>query len=289
MSVIFDAERLRNWSIPDVRRSYSKLDTMLYALGVGLGSDPQSVEQLRFVYEQNLQALPSFPTVLGYPFLWYAEPGTGIDLLNVVHAEMGFENHSTVPVEGTVRSVTRIIDVEDKGARVGALLSTRCEIFDTASGALISTLHSASLARANGGFEPTPGRRPSAGRPPEREPDAACNIATLPQAALIYRLSGDFNPLHADPKVAGKVGLPGPLLHGRCTFGIAAWALMQLCCGYDAQRLKRMCCRFSSPVFPGDVIRTEIWENGPDIRFRCCVPQRGGAVVLSHGQAEIVF
>lgn len=286
MSGAFDAPRLRRWRIPDTARRYTRQDTMLYALGIGLGGDPRSADELRFVYEKELQALPSFATVLAYPFLWYAEPGTGVDLLNVVHAEMGFENHAPIPVEGVVRGETRVTAVEDKGAQVGALLTTRCEIYDSTRGVLVSTLHSASLARAHGGFEAAP-RPASSARPlPDRAPDAACDIATLPQAALIYRLSGDLNPLHADPEVAERAGFPGPILHGRCTFGVAAWALLRLCCGYDAQRLKRMRCRFSSPVFPGETVRTEIWREGAGVHFRATVPLRG-AVVLSHGEAEI--
>ncbi|MBV7483334.1 MaoC/PaaZ C-terminal domain-containing protein [Bordetella sp. BOR01] len=288
MNESFDAGRLRSWVIPDVVRVYSKQDTMLYALGIGLGADPLSADELQFVYERNLQALPSFPTALAYPFLWYAQPGIGIDLVNVVHAEMGFHNHAPVPIEGKVCGTTRVTAIQDKGARVGALLCTRCEIVDTASGTLVSTLHSASLARANGGFEGTARHAPFQPPFPARQPDKVCDTATLPQAALIYRLSGDPNPLHVEPAVAAKAGFARPILHGRCTFGVAAWALMRLCAGYDPRRLTRMHCRFSSPVFPGEVIRTEVWQDGSEVRFRAIVQERDNIVVLSHGRAQVV-
>src|SRR3546814_12134659 len=111
-------------------------------------------------------------------------------------------------------------------------------------------------------------------------------IPTLPQAALIYRLSGDVNPLHADPAVARQAGFPGPLLHGRCTFGVAAWALLKSCCGYQPQRLRRMQARFSSPVFPGEVVRTDIWRDGPTVRVSATVQPRG-ATVLTRGGTRL--
>ncbi len=285
----FDPDRLRDWSIPDVARSFTRRDTILYALGIGLGADPCSGGQLRFVCEDGLQALPSFGTVLAYPFLWYAEPGTGVDLAHVVHAEMGFENHGPLPVEGNVVGRTRVDAVEDKGRDVGALLVTSCEVWDAASDARVCSLYSSSLARSHGGFERHNPRAPARRTEPapQRDADAACDIPTLPQAALIYRLSGDANPVHADPSHARRAGFPGPLLHGRCTFGIAAWAVMKLCCDDDPQRLLRMRARFSSPVFPGETIRTEVWRDGESVRFRALVPQRG-AVVLSHGEARVL-
>lgn len=284
----FDAQRLRAWAIPELSRTFSRRDTILYALGVGLGADPCSADELRFVCEDGLCALPSFGTVLAYPFLWYAQPGTGVDLAHVVHAEMGFENHAPLPVEGEVVGRTRVTSVQDKGAQVGALLVTSCEIRQAGSDELVCTLYSSSLARSLGGFEGPDATRVSVPPwvQPQRPPDRVCDIPTLPQAALIYRLSGDANPLHADPAQARRAGFPGPLLHGRCTFGIAAWALMRLCGGYDPARLRAMRARFSSPVFPGETLRTEVWQDGASVLFRVCVPARD-VVVLSHGIATV--
>ena len=112
------------------------------------------------------------------------------------------------------------------------------------------------------------------------------DLATLPQAALIYRLSGDYNPLHADPAWAKKAGFKAPILHGRCTFGVAGHALVKTLCGYDPSKLKSMQGRFSSPVYPGETIRTEMWRDGNVVSFRSTVPERGGTV-LSNGRAEI--
>ena len=110
---------------------------------------------------------------------------------------------------------------------------------------------------------------------------------TLPQAALIYRLSGDYNPLHADPASAHKAGFKMPILHGRCTFSVAGHAILRTCCGYDPARFKSMEGRFSSPVYPGETIRTEIWRDGPTVSFRATVPARG-VTVLNNGRAEIL-
>jgi acyl dehydratase len=169
------------------------------------------------------------------------------------------------------------------------LLVTSCLVCDAKSDAPVCTLYSSSLARSHGGFEAQGPRTSSRKIAPleQRAPDAACEIPTLPQAALIYRLSGDANPLHADPAHARRAGFPAPILHGRCTFGIAAWALMTLCCDDEPTRLLSMRARFSSPVFPGETIRTEVWQDGAFLRFRSVVPQRG-AVVLSHGEARVL-
>ena len=121
---------------------------------------------------------------------------------------------------------------------------------------------------------------------PERAPDVTCDLPTLPQAALIYRLSGDYNPLHADPAYARKAGFKMPILHGRATFSVAGHAILKSCCGYDSSRLVSMEGRFSSPVYPGETIRTEMWIDGSTVSFRSTVPERN-VTVLSNGRAEI--
>ena len=121
---------------------------------------------------------------------------------------------------------------------------------------------------------------------PERKPDTICDIATLPQAALIYRLSGDYNPLHADPEVARAGGFPKPILHGLCSLGVAGHAILKTVCGYDPARLKSLKLRFTTPVFPGETIRTEIWVDGKDVSFRARVVERD-AICLNNGHALI--
>ena len=279
-------EKLVNWRIPPVEQQLTKRDTMLYALGVGLGADPGDEHQLKFVYEPHLQALPTMAIILGYPGPWHADPGTGITRNHVVHGEQGFRIHRPLPVEGTVVGVTKVAGVVDKGKDKGALVMTECTVRDKASNETICTLTSTSFCRADGGFGGPGGPLRPVHPIPGRAPDAVCDLPTLPQAALIYRLSGDYNPLHADPAYARKAGFRMPILHGRCTFSVAGHAILKTCCGYDPARFGSMDGRFSSPVYPGETIRTEMWRDGDVVSFRSTVPARG-VTVLNNGRAEI--
>ncbi len=281
-----DYEKLVNWKIPEVEQQLTKRDTILYALGVGLGADPCDADQLKFVYEQNLQALPSMAIVLGYPGPWHANAGTGITRSHVVHGEQGFTINKPLPVEGAVVGLTRVTGVLDKGKDKGALVLTECAVRDKANGDTLCTLTSTTFCRADGGFGGPSGPAKPQHPIPDRAPDTTCDLPTLPQAALIYRLSGDYNPLHADPAYAQKAGFKMPILHGRCTFSVAAHALLRTCCGYDPARFRSMEGRFSSPVYPGETIRTEMWRDGNIVSFRSTVPARG-VTVLNNGRAEI--
>jgi acyl dehydratase len=281
-----DYEKLINWKIPEVEQKLTRRDIMLYALGVGLGADPCDREQLKFVYEEKLQALPTMAIILGYPGPWYAHCDAGITRTHVVHGEQGFVIHRPLPVEGTIIGLTKILSVVDKGKDKGALVMMETEVRDKEAGALICTLTSTGFCRADGGFGGPTGPVRNPHPIPDTPPHQICDLATLPQAALIYRLSGDYNPLHADPAYAQKSGFKMPILHGRCTFSIAGHAILKSCCGYDPARFKSMEGRFSSPVYPGETIRTEIWQDGNAVSFRASVPARG-VTVINNGRAEI--
>ena len=285
----FDPDKLLARRFDDVEHSYSERDTMLYALGLGCGADPMDVADLRFVYENGagLAALPTMPVVLGISFGWMQEPATGIDYMQVLHGEQGLELHGPVPASGTVVGRTRIVDIVDKGAAKGAFVYTTRDVSETASGRKIATLTQTTVLRGNGGFGGAARPSPPAHRIPARPADLAVDLATLPQAALIYRLSGDTNPLHADPTVAKMAGFERPILHGLCSFGVAGRALLKACCGNDPAGLKSMAVRFSAPVYPGETIRTEIWRDGATISFRARVLERD-VVVIDNGRAEIV-
>ena len=282
-----DYEKLINWKIPEVGQQFTRRDTMLYALGVGLGADPCDASELKFVYEQNLQALPTMAIILGYPGPWHAHPDTGVTRSHVVHGEQSFVIHQPLPVEGEIVGLTRITGIVDKGKDKGALVMTECTVRDKASGNALCTQTSTSFCRADGGFGGPAGPTKTPHPIPATQPDAVCDLPTLPQAALIYRLSGDYNPLHAEPAAAQKAGYPRPILHGRCTFSVAGHAILKTCCGYDPARFRSMAGRFSSPVYPGETIRTEIWRNGSIVSFRSMVPARG-VTVLTNGRAEVV-
>lgn len=281
-----DYEKLKARKFEDVEQSYTERDTMLYALGIGLGQDPMDEQQLNFVYEEQLRSLPTMSVVLGAPGFWAKDPGTGLDWVKILHGEQGLINHKPLPAQATVVGKTRITEIVDKGADKGALLFVERDVIDKATGDLLATLTSTTFCRGDGGFGGPTGPTPQPHALPERAPDEVCDLPTLPMSALIYRLSGDYNPLHADPKVAAAGGFKQPILHGLCTFGVAGHAILKTCCGYRPERLKSMQLRFSAPVYPGETIRTEIWRDGDVVSFRSKVVERD-IVVLNNGKVEL--
>ncbi|HEY2759005.1 MAG TPA: MaoC/PaaZ C-terminal domain-containing protein [Pseudolabrys sp.] len=283
-----DPDKLLAFKIPDVEQTYSPKDCILYALGVGLGLDPLDVNQLAFVTEKNLKVLPTYALVQGYAPYWIFEADAGVTREKTVHGEQGLILHEPVAPSGTVISRNRIVDVVDKGKDKGALVYSELQVIDKASGRLLATLNQTTFCRADGGFGAPATKRdtPPPYALPDRAPDMVCDLPTRPEMALIYRLSGDLNPLHADPEFAKAGGYPRPILHGLATFGVAGHALLKSVCGYQPQRMKAMSGRFSAPVFPGETIRTEIWRDGGIISFRARVVERG-VVAINNGRAEI--
>ena len=279
-------ERLMNWRFEDLEHCYTERDTMLYALGVGFGSPPTDPEQLRFIYEHDLQALPTMAVVLGYPGFWVKDPRTGIDWKHVLHGEQGLTIFKPLPPSGTVIGRSRITGLIDRGKEKGAVLLSERDIVDRASGELISKVTMSAVLRGDGGFGGPTGPVPAPHPIPHHAPDLACELPTLPQAALIYRLSGDYNPLHVDPAVAAAAGFKRPILHGLCTFGVVGHALLKTLCGYRPERLKSMQLRFSAPVYPGETVRTEIWRHGGTVSFRARVVERD-VLVINNGRAEV--
>jgi len=281
-----DYDKLMAWRFEDVRHRYTQRDTMLYALGVGLGTDPCNETELRFVYEKNLLALPTLPVVLGYPGMWLKDPATGVDWVRLVHGEQGLKLHRPIPAEGDVIGRTRVTGIIDKGQGKGALIYTERSVVDAASGDLLATLTSTTFCRADGGFGGPSGPVKSVHELPTRAPDHSTDFATQPRAALIYRLSGDYNPLHAEPAVARAAGFERPILHGLATYAIAGWAIVKTACGGDPHAVGSIDVRFSSPVYPGETIRTEMWVDGKVVSFRALAVERN-VVVLNNGRAEL--
>jgi acyl dehydratase len=279
-------EKLKNWPFPDLEHRYDDVATMLYALGIGIGQDPLDERQLPFVYEDQLKALPTMAVVLGYPGFWLMDPETGVDWKQVLHGEQGLIVHSPLPATGHIIGKSRIDEIIDKGPGKGALIYSSREIVGKASGKLYCTVTATTFCRADGGFGGPSGPTKSVHPIPDRAADTTCTLTTRPEQALIYRLSGDRNPLHADPKVGTVAGFPRPILHGLATFGVAGHAILRELCDYDPVRLTRMQVRFSSPVFPGETIRTEIWrEASGRAAFRCWVVERN-VMVINNGMIE---
>jgi acyl dehydratase len=281
-----DYQRLLDWPVREVRQTYGVRDSQLYALAVGLGADPLDTRQLPFVYEQNPQALPMQAVVLGYPGFWMKDPATGVDWVRLVHAEQGLRLHRPLPASGEVIGRTRVVGINDKGPGKGAIVYSQRTLHDAASDELIATLDSSTFCRGDGGCGGADAPPMRLAPTPERAPDAVCELPTLPQQALLYRLCGDFNPLHADPDVARAAGFERPILHGLCTFAVAGHALLRTLCDYDPARLTELQVRFCAPVYPGETLRTEIWCDADAVAFRTLAVERN-LVVLSHGRAQI--
>jgi len=267
--------------------TYDTRDTILYALGVGVGSGaPTDPSELRFVYENGLAALPTMPLVIAYPGFYLKEPQYEVDWAKVLHGEQRLTLHRPIPVEATIRSILTLDEIYDKGADKGALLLTTRKLFDAASGELIATLGSTSFLRGDGGCGGCTDSPPPPHQVPNRLPDVVIDLPTRIDQALLYRLSGDMNPLHADPAVAAKAGFERPVLHGMATFGIVGRALLGALCDNDPTKLRRLDARFSSPVFSGETIRTEIWidaQSTASVRAR--VVERD-LIVLNNGIAQ---
>jgi len=269
------------------RQTLTRRDTILYAVGVGVGQDdPCDPDSLNFVYERQLKALPTLAIVLAPPPFWLDEPEFGIDWRRAVNAGQEMVLESPMPIEGEVYTELNIDAVWDKGVGKGALMCSSRQLKD-ASGRLLATIHQTHLLRGDGGFggqnQPTTDELVL----PNRDPDIVVDFGTRPEQALVYRLSGDLNPLHIDPDVSEAAGFGKPILHGSCTFGIAARAVLKAVAGNDPRRLRRFGARFSKPVYPGDTIRTEIWNENGQVLFRARSMERN-VVVLDRGIAEIL-
>lgn len=284
-------ERVKNWPIEEVTRIYTERDTILYALGLGIGGDPMDPIQLRFTYEKGLQAVPTLVAAIAWPKPWMSNPDTGINYLKLVHGEQDTQWFLPMPASGTVISRTRVNRICDKGEGKGAIVELLRDIIDADSGERIAQTRQVSFLRGDGGYtieggvsDEPPQSLPSV---PEREPDFEYQLLSPLQAALIYRLSGDANPLHADPEVAARAGFKQPILHGLATYGMAAFAAVSKCAEGDATRLRRIAARFTSPVYPGEMLRFQFWKGDEGrIHLRARVDARD-VVVLNNGLIEI--
>jgi acyl dehydratase len=261
-----------------VEFEYSDRDTMLYALGVGLGADPMNEKELPFVYEQNLRAVPTLATVVA----WGAGVNTerlGVNYKMVLHGEEETLFHRPMPTAGKLKADSGVVEVYDKGEGRGALIIRQTVLRDQLDGEPIATLNRTILARGDGGTGGVQSPAPVPHATPQRAPDKQVTYTTRPDQALIYRLCGDRNPLHVDPAVGQSVGFERPILHGLCTYGITCRAVLESYCDFDSARMASHAARFSAPVFPGDTIVVDLWKDGDVISFEASVPGRDKTVI----------
>lgn len=279
-------EQLMAARIPEIEQRYGWRDCALYSLGIGVGLDPMDEADLPFVDESRLKVHPAMANVLGYPGFWQRDAAFGLDWKKIVHGEHAFRLHRPLPAEGHVRGVSRIVDLVDKGEGRGALIFVEREITDIASGELLATVNQTIFGRGDGGFNGPARTLPAPRAIPERAPDAVVLAPTSPQSALIYRLSGDLNPLHSNPAAARASGFERPILHGLATFGVTCHALMKALCNSEPAAVRAMSGRFSAPVFPGETLSVEIWREGSGATYRATVTERA-AVVVNNGYFEM--
>lgn len=256
-------------------------DVLLYALAVGAGQD-DPLQELAFTTDNTEgvapAVLPTFATII--------TRGSRIALGDfdpalLVHAEQGFRLHAPLPVQGRVTTTSTVTGVFDKGR--GALVRTESDAVDAASGRPLATTVSSVFIRGEGGFGgPRGSSEPSP--VPETDPDHVVTYRTAPGQALLYRLTGDRNPLHTDPAFARRGGFDVPILHGMCTYGFTARALLATVCDGDPARFRGMDARFTRPVLPGDELTVSIWRDEAGAWFRTT---SGGETVLDRGRLGI--
>jgi acyl dehydratase len=281
-------ERIMAYRPADIAVNYGARDTILYALGIGIGMDPLDSGALKFVYERaGLAAFPTMAVVLGWPGRM-TDPAFGVDERLVVAGDLKVVLHRPLPAEARLTSRPRIREVIDKGpGNAAIILNTRT--LTAEDGTLVATVDSSTFARKHGGFGGKVTETPAPPAVPQTPPPITCDLPTPPNLALLYRLTGDENPLHADPERAKVAGFDRPILHGAASFGIAAHAVLRSVADYRPERLAGIEARFSKPVFPGDTIRTEIWPQGSTdgserVAFQCRAVGRND-IVLSNGLA----
>ena len=270
-------------------QSYDWRDSALYALGLGIGSDPLDEDELPYVYEGRAQcAVPSQCVFLGWPAFWHADPATGIDWVNIVHGEQRFELHRPLPLAATIRASHRLRAVVDKGEGRGAIIHFDTEIADAQNGEALASLQSTQFLRGDGGCG-SHGVAPPVVPPlrADAAPGAVIEYRTAPQAALLYRLvSRDYMPIHADPAVARRAGFERPISHGLNTMGLACRAILKRFSPGQGARLRSMFVRFASPAYPGETIRVELFDEGETIRFRALAVERD-VIVLDRGECRL--
>ena len=288
---MIDYEKAKAWRSGPVRHAYTTKDSILYALGVGFGADPLDANELRYVYEKELSAVPTMAAVLASPGFWMRDrKDLGIDYLKLVHGEQGVTLHAPLPAAATLVGESRVTRIVDKGEGKGAVMHVEKTLTDETNGRLLATVEMVLFLRGDGGFSRDGGGdepAPTAPAMPDTPPEFSVELPTRADAALLYRLSGDINPLHADPAVAAKAGFARPILHGLATYGNACRAILAKFCGHDAARLKSIRARLSAPVYPGETLVLDAWRvGGEEVAFRASVKERG-VQVLANGRAVV--
>ncbi len=275
-----DVSKALGAELEPVEFSYEERDVMLYALGVGAGAqNPTAPEQLKFTYENGLETLPTFGVIPAFPALMGlgSVPGMEFNPMMLLHGEQYLELKKPIPTGAKLTTVGKVSHIYDKGKGAVVIIDS---VTKTAKGEELFINQSAVFLRGEGGFGGERGPNPG-NEPPARDPDVIHEEKTLPHQALIYRLSGDRNPLHSDPSFAAMGGFDKPILHGLCSFGFVGRAVLERYCGSDPAKFKSIRVRFSSHVFPGETIVTKMWKEGNKVFFTASTKERGLDVITN--------
>ncbi|MDJ0848269.1 MAG: MaoC/PaaZ C-terminal domain-containing protein [Myxococcota bacterium] len=277
-----DRDKAVGASLGERECSWEADDVILYHLGIGAGTPATDAGELEYTYEKNLKVLPSFVVVAGSRrpqgggVGGFGIPGIEFNLAQLLHGEQDVEIHRPLPTAARARSKGRVADVFDKGK--AALVILEYETSDD-DGPLFTTRMSAFI-RGEGGFGGPSGPKPG-NAAPERDPDGVVETPTLPQQALLYRLNGDKNPLHADPDFAKMAGFEVPIIHGLCSYGIACKAVVDAALAGDPTRVARYQARFAGVAFPGETYLTSWWREGDQLLISVKSKERDAPIITN--------
>lgn len=282
MSATYD--RLIRLRSKDVPYRYEERDSLLYAVSVGMGRDPLNQDELQYVFEKYpLRTVPTQAVVVArQKLIW----DVGLDVGKFLHGEQKLTIHKPLPIAAELLADAGVSEVYDKGAGKGAVLQLEGTVRDAGDGADLFSWSSLIVARGDGGVGGPGGKVPGPHPIPDRAPDLVFTAETRPEQALLYRLNGDRNLIHADPHLAKSVGFRQPILHGACTYAIACREILAHVAGYDHTRFRSFDVRFTAPIYPGEHVQTQIWVDGTVVSFRCRSPERD-VMVLDHGRCEL--
>jgi acyl dehydratase len=274
-----DPNKARGAKLPDAELSYTKDQVILYHLGVGAGVPATDANELQYTYEKNLKVLPSFAVIPAFGSMGGIAgiPGMQFNFAMLLHGEQEVILHKPLPPEQKLKTSAHIPEIYDKGKAALVILEATAR---DQSGEKLFTNRFSLFIRGEGGFGGDAG--PKAGNvAPERKPDGVITRTTLPQQALIYRLSGDKNPLHCDPDFAKLAGFDKPIIHGLCSYGIACKAIVDEVLGGDVTQVARYQARFAGVGFPGETYQVSYWKQGKQILLEAKSVERGAPIITN--------